>query len=203
MKRLLLVLSLATLVVIAACGSGEDPTVQSGSSGSGARHNEADVEFAQGMIPHHAQAVEMAEMALETSESDAVKDLAVRIKDAQGPEIEKMKGWLADWGEPLEAGGGPHGGMNMEGDSAGGDGMMSDDDMKKMSSASGTAFDRMFLEGMIVHHNGAVAMAEAELADGEYPEARALAQDIIDAQEAEIAEMEALLDDGATTTTAP
>ena len=202
MKRLLLMLALAALTLTAACGSDDAPTVESGASGSAEGHNEADVAFAQGMIPHHEQAVEMAEMALEQSDSDDVKDLATRIRDAQAPEIETMKGWLEDWDEPVEAeGGGPHSGMDMGGSAAGGEGMMSDADMKKMSAASGAAFDELFLEGMIVHHKGAVAMAETELEEGEFPDAKALAQEIVDAQEAEIAEMEKLLDEGATTTT--
>jgi len=205
MKRLLLLLALATLTFTAACGSDDNPTVESGSSGGGAaEHNAADVEFAQGMIPHHEQAVEMAEMALENTESDAVRDLATRIKNAQGPEIETMQSWLEDWDEPLQADGGGHSGMAMGGDSSGGgEGMMSDEEMEAMGAASGAAFDELFLKGMIAHHKGAVTMAETELEDGQFPDALALAQEIIDAQEAEISEMEALLAGDTTTTTAP
>jgi uncharacterized protein (DUF305 family) len=204
MKRLLLFLALATLAFTAACGSSDDPAVESGGTGSGsAEHNDADVEFAQGMIPHHEQAVEMAEMALENSESDAVRDLATRIKEAQGPEIATMKGWLEDWDEPLPGDDAGHGGMDMGGESSGGEGMMSDDEMQAMEAASGEAFDKLFLEGMIAHHKGAVAMAEIELEDGKFPDALALAEAIIDAQEAEITEMEALLAGETPTTTAP
>jgi uncharacterized protein (DUF305 family) len=204
MKRILLFLALATLAFTAACGSDDDPTVDSGGSGGGAaEHNDADVEFAQMMIPHHEQAVEMAEMALENSESDAVNELATRIKEAQGPEIATMKGWLEDWDEPLQADSGGMGGMDMGGDDSSGEGMMSDDDMEEMESASGAAFDKLFLEGMIAHHKGAVAMAEIELEEGEFPDALALAQEVVDAQEAEITEMESLLAGDTTTTTGP
>ena len=204
MKRLLLLLALATLAITAACGSDDNPTVESGGGGSeAAEHNDADVAFAQMMIPHHEQAVEMAEMALDNSESDAVRDLATRIKEAQGPEIEKMEGWLEGWDEPLEADGGGHSGMAMGGESSGGEGMMSDDEMEEMKAASGEAFDKLFLKGMIAHHKGAVAMAEIELEDGKFPDALALAEEIINAQEAEIAEMEAILAGQGTTTTAP
>ena len=203
MKRLLLLLALATLTFTAACGSDDNPTVESGGAGSeGAEHNDADVEFAQGMIPHHEQAVEMAEMALENSESDAVRDLATRIKDAQGPEIETMNGWLEDWDESMQADGGGHSGMG-GGESSGGEGMMGDDEMEAMEAASGEAFDKLFLEGMIAHHKGAVAMAEIEIEEGKFPDALALAEEIIDAQEGEIAEMEALLAGEGTTTTSP
>ena len=204
MKRLFLLLALATLAFTAACGSDDNPTVAPGDGAStSAEHNDADVEFAQGMIPHHQQAVEMAELALENSESDAVRDLATRIKDAQGPEIEKMQGWLEDWDESMDAGEGGHSGMGSGDDSSGGEGMMSDEDMEAMEATSGAEFDELFLEGMVAHHKGAVAMAEAELEDGEFPDALALAQEIIDAQEAEIEEMEALLAGESTTTTAP
>lgn len=206
MKRIPLLLVLAALAFTAACGSGDDPAVDtSGGNASDAAHNDADVAFAQGMIPHHEQAIEMAEMALENSDSDEVKDLATRIKTAQGPEIERMKGWLEDWDEPVQAkDGGGMSGMEMGGGSSSGEGMMSDKDMKEMSAASGAAFDELFLEGMIAHHKGAVAMAEIELEEGEFPAAKTLAQEIVDAQEAEIAEMEALLEGGsATTTTTP
>lgn len=204
MKRILLFLALATLAFTAACGSDDDPTVDSGGSGGGAaEHNDADVEFAQMMIPHHEQAVEMAEMALENSESDAVNELATRIKEAQGPEIATMKGWLEDWDEPLQADSGGMGGMDMGGDDSSGEGMMSDDDMEEMESASGAAFDKLFLEGMIAHHKGAVAMAEIELEEGEFPDALALAKEVVDAQEAEITEMESLLAGDTTTTTGP
>lgn len=148
--------------------------------------NAADVTFAQEMIPHHEQAVEMAEAASSRSESPEVKDLAERIEAAQGPEIEQMQGWLDDWGQGDDG--------DSMGDMKSMPGMMSDDDMTKMMDASGAEFDEMFLESMIGHHEGAVEMATAQLEDGKNDEALALAQQIIDAQEAEITEMQALLD---------
>ena len=148
--------------------------------------NEADVAFAHGMIPHHEQAVEMAEAAATQAGSQEVKDLAERIEAAQGPEIAQMQGWLDAWGQG--DGGGSMGDMGSM------PGMMSDDDMGQMMDASGIDFDQMFLEGMIRHHEGAVEMATDQLEDGKNEEAMALAEQIIEAQEAEIEEMQALLD---------
>ena len=198
MKRLLLLLVLAGLAFTAACGSDDDPAVAPEASGES--HNDADVAFAQGMIPHHEQAIEMAEMALEKSETPEVTDLAALIVDAQGPEIEKLRGWLEDWDESESADDGGHSGM---GDDESG-GMMSEADMAALEKASGEEFDRMFLEMMIEHHKGAIEMAETELEDGEFADAQAMARDIIDTQKAEIEEMEGLLEDStASTTTAP
>lgn len=206
MKRLLLLLALSALAVTAACGSNDNPAVTS--AGSGGDHNEADVAFAQGMIPHHEQAIEMAEMALEKSEDPKITDLAKRIIKAQGPEIAKLTAWLEDWDEPVESDGGGHGGDTK--DSGGGHGasksggMMSEDDMSALEN--GADFDKMFLEMMTEHHEGAIEMAQTELGEGKFPAAKAMAQEIIDAQQAELAEMKDLLEGSSsspTTTEAP
>lgn len=189
-------------LLLAACGSddddgmggmdmGGDSTEQTTeATDAAADFNDADVMFAQGMIPHHEQAVEMAGLAADRSESPEVQDLAARIEGAQGPEIEQMQGLLADWGEEEM---GDMGGMDMEG-MEGMEGMASADEMAELEAASGTEFDQLFLTLMIEHHEGAVAMAEAEVADGQNAEAQDLAQAIIDAQQSEIDEMQGLLD---------
>ena len=160
-----------------------------------ANFNATDVGFAQGMIPHHAQAVEMADMAIATSTNADVLALAKQIKSAQNPEIETMTGWLQTWGQAVPStasmADGGHDMTNMSGMMM--DGMMSDADMKRLESSTGTAFDRLWLELMIQHHEGAVRMAKDELADGKNPDARALAQAIITSQQAEISKMNALL----------
>lgn len=157
---------------------------------SDAAFNQADVDFAQGMIPHHAQAIEMADMAIAQAESAEVIDLAERIRAAQDPEIEQLTAWLEDWGQDV-----PDREMSMDGDMGdmSMDGMMTQDQMDEMAAASGVEFDQMFLEMMIVHHDGAVSMAEDEVANGEYEPAIAMAQSIIDGQSAEIDEMDQLL----------
>ena len=117
-----------------------------------------------------------------------IHDAAARIEAAQGPEIGRLQGFLADWGAAPAAD--HHGG---HGDMAGMAGMMSDEQMAALGRASGAAFDRSFLQMMIAHHEGAVTMARAELDAGVDPRARELAQQIVDAQQAEIAEMRTLL----------
>ena len=188
---LLAVLPLLLLLVAGACGSDDDPTV----GGSGTEHNEADVEFARGMIPHHEQAIEMSDIVLRRGAGAEVKPLAEGIKAAQAPEIEKMRGWLKAWGEDEKAGGhsGGHGGGHGGSDSSGGEGMLSDEEMREFEKLSGPAADRAFLEMMVRHHEGAIAMARTEVDKGAYPEAKALAQQIIDTQRAEIDRMKQLL----------
>ncbi|MEU8132253.1 DUF305 domain-containing protein [Streptodolium elevatio] len=165
-------------------GSGSAPAAAPGASQGG--FNDADVMFAQMMIPHHEQAVEMAKVVLAKTADADVRRLATAIEAAQAPEIALMEGWLAAWGKPADASGGmDHG--------SGGDGMMSDADMDRFRAAAGAELDRQFLEMMIVHHNGAIAMAEEELAKGVNPEARKLAEAIKSSQAAEVQEMQRLL----------
>ncbi len=200
-----LLTAVAASFALAACGNtatppanpAAPPAAGDGSGSASAANNEADVTFVRGMIPHHAQAVEMAELAAEQAASQQVKDLANTIEQAQDPEIEQMQGYLRAWGQPAEPapsggmGGMDHGGMS--GDKPGMPGMMSGQQMQQLEGASGAAFDRMFLQMMIEHHTGAIEMAEVELRDGQNADAKALAQKIIDAQRAEITQMRELL----------
>ncbi|MGF1598387.1 MAG: DUF305 domain-containing protein [Acidimicrobiales bacterium] len=185
----------AGALLLAACG-GSDSAAPTNSTvpaatedGSGAvgvaEFNDADVVFAQGMIPHHAQAIEMAALAADRSQNPAILDLAQRIRGAQDPEIELMRSWLDAWGHDEMA-------AEMEGMDHDMAGMMSDDHMAALTAATGPAFDRMFTEMMIVHHQGAIDQAQTVLDDGADAEARALAEAIIAAQSAEIDEMQNL-----------
>lgn len=152
-------------------------------------HNEADVAFATGMIPHHGQALTMADMALANATDAGVKDLAEQIKKAQDPEIQQMSGWLRGWGEPVPAAQGMDHGPGQHGD-----GMMSMEEMEALGKARGAEFDTMWLDMMIRHHEGAVSSAKSELSSGANQEAKTLAQAIIDGQSREIATMRTLLD---------
>jgi len=189
MKRLA-ALTMALAALTAACGSDDDEGAvasdTTSADASDASFNDADVTFAQSMIPHHEQAVEMATLAADRADSDEVKDLASRIEAAQDPEIETMTGWLEDWDEPVEGGDEMGGNLEMSG-------MMSDEDMQSLEDTEGTEFDRLFLEMMGEHHRGAIEMAETELGAGEFPDSLELAQDIVDTQTAEVAEIEELL----------
>ncbi|WP_216916721.1 DUF305 domain-containing protein [Nocardia noduli] len=160
--------------------------------------NDADVAFARQMIPHHEQAVAMAAMVPSRSTNPQVLDLAARIQAAQDPEIATMTAWLQAWGATTtpttSAGTGmDHGGTSMPMTPEAMPGMMSDEQMAQMQAATGAEFDRMWLTGMIAHHQGAIEMARTELAAGANPQAKALAQQIIDAQQSEITQMQGLL----------
>jgi uncharacterized protein (DUF305 family) len=196
MKRAfsLLVVPIAALT-LTACGSGDNKDhAMSGHSMAGhsmgassapatAGHNAQDVMFAQMMIPHHQQAIVMAKQAATKASSPQVKKLAKQIEQAQGPEIQMMTGWLQTWGASKPS----DGGMHM------GDGMMSEQDMKKLDKLSGKPFDRAFLQMMIKHHQGAITMAKTEQAQGSSADAKALADSIVTSQSAEITTMQKLL----------
>jgi len=152
--------------------------------------NAVDVAFATDMIPHHAQAVAMADLAPKQATDPKVVALAAKIKRAQGPEIARMSGWLTGWGAPVPGTAGRHDMAGMDGQM---NGMMSSQDMTKLGRATGSAFDRMWLQTMTKHHQGAVAMAKTELAQGVNPDAKKLAQSIVDSQSTEIAEMRSIL----------
>ena len=134
----------------------------SASDDATAQFNDADVTFAQGMLPHHQQAVEMAQLATDRAADPRVQDLAARVEAAQAPEIETLSGWLEAWGaEATSSTGMDHGNMD-HGDMGG---MMSDEDMGALANVSGAEFDRMFLEMMTAHHDGGVQQAETEIAE--------------------------------------
>lgn len=163
--------------------SSASPTAASGTASMSAEFNDADVTFAQMMIPHHEQAVQMSDMILakEGVNPDVIA-LAQQIKAAQQPEIDTMKSWLSAWGRPTMAGGHQMG-----------DGPMTEEEMKTLDEADGPTGQKLFLEGMIKHHRGAIAMAQTEIANGKNPDAIALARSIVDTQQKEITTIEGLL----------
>jgi len=192
---------LAGTLTLTACGSDNDNVVSDGhmpgmgssspmmspTDGMDSRFNAADVTFATDMISHHRQAIEMAELAKTRAQSQQVKDLAARIEQAQDPEIQTMADWLTAWGKPVPD---DMGGMDMSGSMPG---MMSTEDMQMLQGMSGAGFDRMFLQMMIEHHQGAIEMARTEQADGTNADAQALAGQIGNAQTAEITTMRSML----------
>ena len=137
--------------------------------------------FAQMMIPHHQQAVEMSTLAETRASSAEVKKLAAQIKAEQAPEIAQMTKWLTDSNSPTSMG---HDmGMN---------GMLDDDQMRALEAASGAEFDRLYLQGMIEHHKGAIQMAQMVI-NSSNAEAKALGTAIVDSQSKQIQYMESLL----------
>lgn len=187
-------LALSAVLILSGCGTGTGtgnddeamPGMDHGTSTPAADVNDADVMFATMMIVHHEQAIEMSDIVLAADGVEpAVTELAEEIKAAQGPEIDQLESWLDEWGvsaEDRDATGMDHG-----------DGMMSDDDLAALEAADGTDASRLFLEQMIMHHEGAVEMAQVQVEDGSNPDALELAQSIIDAQTGEIQVMNDLL----------
>jgi uncharacterized protein (DUF305 family) len=178
------------LSLVAACGSDNQDTSAS-SSESSAQHNEADVSFAQDMLVHHSQALDMVELTAGRSLSPEVQQLATEIKDAQAPEIKTFTSWLKEWDEEV-----PDASQDMssmEGMDHDMPGMMSSDDMTKLESAPDSQFQSMWLEMMIEHHEGAVDMAKEQIDKGKYEPAISLAEEISTSQTAEVAEMKQLL----------
>lgn len=217
MKRTLVLstLAVASALALAACGEATDATTDATTSATStttttpettetttatteadgeisADHNDADIMFAQMMIPHHQQAVEMSEMLLAKEGIPAqVVEFAQGVIDAQGPEINRMNAMLEAWDQQpvTDSGGMDHGKMG------GMSGMMSQEDMAALEEAQGTKAARLYLEQMTTHHEGAVDMARDEVADGQNPHAITLAEQVISDQEAEIAQMQQMLTD--------
>lgn len=140
-----------------------------------------DLMFAQMMIPHHQQAVEISDLALSTSTNEQILTLARQIRSAQAPEIEQMNQWLTQAGTSLM---GAHG-MAM-------DGMLSSSEIAQLKKSTSERFDRLFLKAMIAHHQGALTMVSM-ISKSENAEARKLAADITTSQSAEIELMQKYL----------
>jgi len=204
--------ALATVAVLGACGNSGTGEATSPSAPSSNRtstsasaealaHNQADMNFARAMIPHHQQAVEMSDIILAKQGIDPrVVDLATQIKAAQGPEIQQMQGWMTQWGMPMSGMPGmDHGGMHgaepggSMGDTSGMEGMMSQADMDALKNAQGLDAATLYLTGMIKHHQSALTMAQNEIKDGQFPAAVALAKSILATQQGEIDTMNQIL----------
>jgi uncharacterized protein (DUF305 family) len=160
-------------------------------TGEPAAFDQEDVAFATNMIPHHQQAIDLATLASERSTNEEVRTLASQIAAAQQPEINALRVFLVQWNENPEDGTG-HGG---EGHNEM-HGMIDDATMTKLRSLSGAEFDTLWLQSMIGHHEGAIEMAKAEIADGTNVDIKRMAQTIIDTQQAEVDQMNQMLKGG-------
>ena len=188
-----------------AVGRAQAPIVQPGAPGepsreisaaeatdlAGIRFTDGDVKFMQGMIPHHAQALEMTALVAERTANEAMRRLAQRIELSQEDEIEMMQAWLGDRGQAV---------TEVDAHHADGwepmPGMLTPDEMAELAAATGNAFDRLFLERMIEHHRGAVTMVENLLEQrgaAQDSELFAFTSDVTSDQTAEIDRMDAML----------
>lgn len=193
-RQLMTAVVMASALILAGCSGTTDDTSMPdhddhGGMGSSPEAsvdaNAADLMFAGMMIGHHQQAIEMSDILLAKGGVDTdVAALAQRIKDAQQPEIDQLTAWVTAWGgDPADYEGMDHGG-----------GMMTAEDLEALEATPGPEASKLFLEQMIVHHEGALAMSETHVKNGQNPDAVALSEKIIADQTAEIAEMTELLD---------
>ena len=186
--------AIATLALIASLGLAGCSATSSGenNAANAAKDNQTNQQlqdeyrlmFAQMMIPHHQQAVAMGTLAETRASSTAVKELAAKIAGEQAPEVSMMQGWIDGAGAAAD------GGMHMNHMTM--DGMLTDAQMAELKSASGGAFDKLYLNYMIAHHEGAVKLAKLAL-KSKNTKLEKLAKSIVDSQTAQIEYMKSLL----------
>jgi uncharacterized protein (DUF305 family) len=165
--------AVAAMALLAACGQTADNDTQAPAT---PQPNQADVTFAQSMIPHHQQAIEMAELIKGRATRPELVKLVGDITTTQGDEITRMRGWLRSWGKP----------EGMDHDQMAMPGMMGQAEMDELMGLKGARFDLAFIDMMTRHHQGAIQMANTELKKGALPEVKQLAQQIITAQQREV-----------------
>jgi uncharacterized protein (DUF305 family) len=189
--------AIALSATVSACGDSSDGSdgspADTQTAANGDVFNEADVAFANDMIPHHAQAIEMVTLTDGRPLDPDVAQLASQIRDAQVPEVETMTDWLTAWGKEVPATSLDHTNAGHDMEDMDMPGMMSAADMNALASATDAEFQEMWLGMMMEHHQGAIEMAETESADGKYADAVSLAESIAAAQEAEIEQIQQLL----------
>ena len=187
LSRSILAVTALSVLTLSSCSTSSS-TESTTSVASQAEFNDDDAMFAQMMIPHHEQAIQLAEMALDNASlaSSAIQEIANNINLTQGVEIDLMKQSLAKWGQPYSAEDASLHSSMMEG-------MLSDKELDSLRSLTGTAFDEAWAQGMIAHHEGAIQMAQDVIEDGVDSTMRTLARVIISTQTGEIAQLQSLL----------
>jgi uncharacterized protein (DUF305 family) len=193
MLKTSLISAAAAIVVLAGCANDsgtsgiprEHGSANTSAGPSASAFNDTDILFVQVMLPHHDQAVSMSDLLLaKRGVHPEVAALARQIKDAQQAEIDTMNGWFEAMGRPQREGGTHHGGL---------DGMLDENQMQQLDQANSGDGQRLFLEGMIKHHAGAIEMANKEITAGQHPGAVDLAKNIATTQQQEIDVMTDLL----------
>lgn len=202
-----LTLTLAVGLGLSACGSDDDGSGNdTATEVSTTEHNDADVDFASDMIQHHAQALSMVDLTLDRDLDPEAQQLAEHIRAAQGPEVETLADWLTNWGEEVPETMRDHTNAGHDSDDLSGDmdgmdnsdsdlpGMISADDLQALEDAPDSAFQAMWLDMMIEHHEGAVEMAKTETEHGQFKPAVDLANTIVTSQTEQADTMQRLLD---------
>jgi uncharacterized protein (DUF305 family) len=187
----LVVIGLIILIALRVFNSDSGTHMMGDSSAEGMNNSQSasDLEmneymFAEMMIPHHQQAVDMSDLALKKSTNPKILDLAQRIKSAQSSEIIQMQSWLG--GKEANSMMSDHSGHSMGG-------MLTEEEFSKLESSSGVTFDTLFLEGMIVHHEGAIDMAQM-IKDTTTQEVNEFGLNVVEVQSEEIREMKEILE---------
>jgi uncharacterized protein (DUF305 family) len=188
--------SSSDLTIIQPGRPGEEASTGAPEESIAAEPSHADIAFMQMMVPHHAQAVEMAELARRQAVDPDVRRMAARIRAAQGPEILTMSAWLEQQGvEVPQPGGDPRDFDHSQGGHDPMMGMLTKQQMSQLADARGSTFDRLFLRGMIRHHRGALMMADLVATEGVDVLVGEMAADVHVTQTSEIALMQELLAD--------
>jgi uncharacterized protein (DUF305 family) len=195
-RFVLSVAAVGTAVALAACGSQDAggagqsgdmanmPGMSQPAAETKASFNDADVAFAQMMIPDHQMTEKMAKAAQKKASSKDLKELAGQMIEGQSETVDTLQGWLKGWGKPATA---DMAGMRMPG-------AMTDKDMDMLESMNGMEFDMMFAEMMIKHHEGSMQMARDEQAKGASTEAKAMAADMLKQQQAQVKSLQGIAD---------
>lgn len=197
-----LLAALAALCLLVACGGGDSagegqtsgvPTDSPVIAGEPAGYNSADVTFATAMVPHHQQAIEMSTMAVQRSTDPELIALANQIVATQQPEVNILNVFLVQWNENPENRSSA-GGVDEDTLEPSVPGMVDDATIATLESLRGPEFDKLWLQSMISHSQGAVAMAKSEIADGKNVDAIAVAETIVAGQDAQIGQMTRMLE---------
>jgi uncharacterized protein (DUF305 family) len=179
-----------TTLFATGCGSSDSSSTSDTSMAESTLNefNDADVMFAQMMIPHHEQAIEMSDIALDPTvgASDEIRALAEDIKAAQDPEIAQMTAFLESWGQPVAMDSSMDHSSMMSG-------MLTVEEIETLGSLRGAEFDMAWLEAMIKHHESAIQMADDVLSSGVNADVKTLAEEIIATQQSEIDAMRTML----------
>lgn len=184
MRKGLIAIGAAVALAVTGCSSSGGSTGTAAAPAETATHNQADVKFAQDMIPHHQQTIQMADLATKQATGQEVKLVAASVLSAEEKEIQTMKGWLSQW-KATQPDAAVHGGHDMPG-------MISTKDMQALLTTTGEAFDKKWIELIEQHLESGVTMSKTLLAEGRNPDAKAMATEIIENQEAKIKQVQAL-----------